>query len=311
MNTNPDLDVEHIANVCESVTTRPSTLRASGGEVTLLFSGERQRDRAGRALSATGYATESGERAAVHPHGLRITGWSTDALERRAAAIRDLTERLGDSKRLHKTAAQAIEAADGHWPDVDPYETATTITAGVLDGIRDRVGPLIPSDHPSARADVADQLHTVERLSDRLSAAVGAHFNAACVAASTYAQGRGRGMSADAASARARNTARAFIGDRFDIDAFVDAAAWAQPRHPAWAAQFAAHYARSYGGTDRDSRPPPADVYTAWSNATTPAPNVAAADFPHPPTTTPGTEQPARRTTSGSPSPGRHLGGSR
>lgn len=297
MNTNPDLDVEHITGVCQAVATRPSTLRASGPEVTLLLPAAQERDRAHRALTRVGYTTDTGVLAGVHPNGIRVTGWSDNALERRAANLRTVNGKLDDG--LPQTARRTIDVLSVQPTHLDAsertYAAATAITGSLLTDVHDRAGPLVGPPRPPADPDLADHLRTVQRLSDRATALLGDHFNTACVTADTYTRlvrERPERTARDMALAEAN----AFISDRIDPDALVDALVWARRHHPADSTAFAQHYARA----DREGRPPPDAAYVTWRGSRTSAARVASADFPEPPTTAPAA---APRPADHSPSP--------
>ena len=289
MNARSDLDREHIVGVCYSVVARPSTLRASGDEVTLLFASKRQRDRAGQALGRCGYATEPGTFDEVHRHGMRITGWSPDGLERRAKALRSTAIQFATDVRFEHTVAHAVVAAAQHSPNADPVSVSNDIAAeatdSVISAVINEVGPIIPLTRFPADTQLGEHVREVQRAADRLTSVIGDHFNVASIAANTYLHAR-REQPDDAARSEAWAEARAFIADPVDPDAFVEAAEWAHHRHPEEAGAFALDYAREYRGTDRDRRPMPEEAYPAWRDAPS-ATQVAAADFPHPPAAAP------------------------
>lgn len=327
MNARTDLDRDHILAVCLSLAAPTMPLsghvvdraaraidRDAGGlgnqdGLMLAYPNEDQRDRVARALSRCGYATETGMVNDARRYGIRVTGWSTDALDLRALHLRRAAFHLGVHVTLEETAHQAIDAAAKQPVDADPtttsYDVASKVTGQVLGRAITEAGSLIPLTHFPTDPTLADRVRYVQRLADHALSTIGDHYNTACIAAGTYIHARREhtnsttdtktavpaGANANevvdrqadtTARLQARAEARAFIADPVDSDAFLEAAAWAHDRHPDDAGAFALDYAREHRGTDRDRRPPPEQAYPAWRDTPSSAPQIAAADFPHP-----------------------------
>lgn len=302
MNASPNLDREHILDVCDTVVTRPSVPQASSEEITLAFPDERRRDQANDALRRSGYATQAALLDDDPPYGIQVTGWSSERLERRAALLHSVAERYGADVPLQQTATRAIDAAAAQPVNAEPvpasYAVATETTERVISEITLDAGPITALTRLAADPELSERLRNIQRLTDRVNSVVGDHFNVACIAAATYIRTRREqpeGKPADLADEAARDhawaEARAFIADPIDTDAFIEAAAWAHHQHfnPDRAGAFALDYAREHRGTDPDQRPRPEQAYTAWRDAQAAdsppesASQVAAADFPHPP----------------------------
>lgn len=314
MNASPNLDREHIINVCETVVTHPSIPQADSDEITLAFIYEHQRDRAAHALRSSGYDAEIAQLRDAHPYGIRVTGWSPDGLERRAARLRSAAARYGTDARLNDTVGHAIETASQKPIDADPvsasYEVATEVTEHLTGRIRHDVGLLTPPARLPADPQYAYHIQAVQCLANKVSSVLGDHFNVACIAAGTYIHTRREHAGAQpggqpdrqadhaaemAAVSKAWHEARDFIADPVDPDAFLEAAEWAHRAHSEDAGAFALDYGREHRGVDPDERPRPKQAYLAWRDAqaaeTSPESptQIAAADFPHPPGTAPDT----------------------
>lgn len=326
MNAHLDLDLDHILGVCQSLAAPTTPLsdkaaamaagavdREAGGlgdehGIMLAYPNQGQRDRVHQALSRCGYATETGRLDNARRYGIRVIGWSADGLELRAQRLRRAAFRFGVSVALQQTVEHAIDAAARQPVDADPttasYDVAAKVTDRVIGGIINETGPLTPLTRFPADPQLGDQVRYIQRLADRVTSTIGDHFNAACVAASTYIRTRSeqtntttetRAEDADrqakmAARRQARSEGHAFIADPVDPDAFVEAAEWAHERYPDNAGAFALDYARDCRGIDRDRWPPLPVSYLNWCEQSPSAPQVAAADFPHPPDTAAATE---------------------
>lgn len=330
MITDPELDREHVLGVCATVITYPSVRQSSSEQITLAFVYPRESDKAVHALRRSGYITADVVLGGHLPCGVRVTGWSTDRLERRTDLLRTAADRYGTNALLQQTAARAIDAAAAavseadHPADADPVVVALDVASKITDRMIGDAdldgGQLVPLTRFPADPQLGDQLREVQRLIDQVCAVLGDHFNVACVAASTYIHTRGEQPGdkpadrADEAAARddALAESRAFIANPAGPDAFVEAVEWAHQQDLDDIGAFALDYGRTYRGTAREQRPLPEQAYPAWRDAQAPnapaAPpespaNQAAADFPDQPLAQPGPTAPAARPDSASTSP--------
>ncbi|HEY3684783.1 MAG TPA: hypothetical protein VGL93_17235 [Streptosporangiaceae bacterium] len=279
-----DLDADHIASVCAAVATRPSTLRASGDEVTLLFPDERQRDLATQTLARVGYAT----RKETGPTALQVTGWSSTGLADRATALRDVATELDHG--LADAADRALQAAITQptqaTHDERTYGVAIDVSESAVAEVIDRTGPLArPALPPDGEC--AEPMRNVQRETERVVSIIGDHFNIACAVARRYAEAR-HDHAEQAARDLARTEGELFLTNRIDPDAFITALTWAHQHNQPDAAAFAEHYAQTHMASPIADRPPPELAYADWRTATpsppTPRPaDVAATDFPNPP----------------------------
>lgn len=286
---------------------------SDGPRLTLAYEDPVQCRRAEDALNHCGYATTTGLVNNGRLYGIQVTGWSSDRLERRSAYLREAAAGLGTDAALHETAERAIEAAAQLPLDADPrtagYHVAVEVTKQMARTAVEEAGPFAPLTRFPSDPHLRDLLRTVQERADRMATIISDHFNVAGIAADAYldirhehigrSAGRPAGMTADgtaetaqvadlAARREARADANAFIADPFDMDLAVQAAAWARNRDPdadpATAPDFALSYARDCHGLDRARWPALEQAYQAWSEPP-PAPQLAAADFPHPPDT--------------------------
>lgn len=310
MNIPTGLERDHILGVCASLAAPTSPLEDRSGRavdgvdmLTLAYPDRRQRDRVERALANCGYATEKDTLRDARRYAVRVTGWSTERLERRAGLLRRAAAQLGTDSRLQNTIARAIDAAARQPTGTDPtavaYDLAAEASGPMISSAIGKAGPLIPldrvpaepnaADPNAAEPNLADLLRADQRLVDHVHSVIGDHFNAACIAAGTYIQTRneyihGRtghpdkyaadeAVDADtaeqadnAARMEAWAEARASIADPVDLGAFVEAAQWAREHHldDSAALVFAFDYARDCHGTIPDQWPPLPDAYRAW-----------------------------------------------